>query len=87
MEGVELEGKLASGFPEMTAAVQDHKRGPRHRQLKWLVENLTRAALVYGVNQALDYLTGLLRELLQRSLGNGGPGQEKSLGYVRNIAR
>ena len=76
MAKVELEGKLTSGFPAMTATVQVHKRGPRNLQLKWIVENLIRAALVYGVNQALDYLKGLLQELLQRSLGNGGPGKE-----------
>ena len=63
----------------MTRTVQVHKRGPRHRQLKWIVENLIRAALVYGVNQALDYPKGLLQKLLQRSLGNGRLGQEKSL--------
>ena len=87
MESVKLESKLTSGFPAMTATVQVHKHGPKHRQLKWIVENLIRAALVHGVNQALDFLKGLLQELLQRSLGNGGPGHEKSLGCVRNIAR
>ena len=76
MESVKLESKLTSGFPAMTATVPVHKRGPRHRQLKGIVENLIRAALVYGVNQALDYLKGLLQELLQRSLGNGGRGKE-----------
>ena len=85
MAKVELEGKLTSGFSAMTATVQVHKRSPRHWQLKWIVENLIRAALVYGVNQALDYLKGLLQELLQRSMGNGRPRQEKSLGYVRAI--
>ena len=84
---VELEGKLTSGFPAMTATVQVHKRGPRHRQLKWIVENLIRAALVYGVNQVLDYLKELLQGQLQRSLGNGGPEKEKSPGYVRAITR
>ena len=87
MAKVELEGKLTSGFPAMTGTVQVHKRGPRHRQLKWIVENLIRAALVYGVNQALDYLKELIRGQLQRSLGNGGPGKEKSPGYVRAITR
>ena len=87
MESVKHESKLTSGFPAMTGTVQVHKRGPRNLQLKWIVENLIRAALVYGVNQALDYLKGLLQELLQRSLGNGGPGHEKSLGCVRAITR
>ena len=87
MEGVKLDGKVTSGFPAMTAMVQVHKRGPRNRRLKWIVENFIRAALVYGVNQALDYLKGLLQELLQRSQGGGHPGQEKALDYVRNIAR
>ena len=82
MESVKLESKLTSGFPAMTATVQVHKRGPRHRQLKWIVENLIRAALIYGVNQALDYLKSLLQELLQRSLGNGGPGKRKPLGLL-----
>ena len=87
VEGVKLESKLTSGFSAMTATVQVHKRGPRNLQLKWIVENLIRAALVYGVNQALDYLKELLRGQLQRSLGNGGPGKEKSPGYVRAITR
>ena len=73
VESVKPKSKLTGGFPTMAATVQVHKRGPRHRQLKWIVENLIRAALVYGVNQALDYLKGLLQELLQRSLGNGRP--------------
>ena len=87
MESVQLGGKLTSGFPAMTATVQDHKRGTRNRQMKWIVENLLRAALVYGVNEALDYLKELLQGQLQRSLGNGGLGKEKSLGYVRAITR
>ena len=77
VESVKLESKLTSGFPTMAATVQVHKRGPRNRQMKWIVENLIRAALVNGVNQALDYLKELLQELLQRSLGNGGPGKER----------
>ncbi len=87
MESVQLGGKPTGEFPTMTATVQVHKRGPRHRQLKWIVENLIRAALVYGVNQALDYLKELLRGQLQPSLGNGGPGKERSPGYVRAITR
>ena len=87
MAKVELEGKITSRFPAMTATVQVHKRGSRKRQLKWIVENLIRAALVYGVNQALDYLKGLLQELLQRSLGNGGAMQEKPTAYIRAITR
>ena len=51
------------------------------------IEDLIRAALVYGVNQVLDYLKELLQGQLQRSLGNGGPGKEKSPGYVRAITR
>ena len=77
VEGVKLDSKLTSGFSEMTGTLQVHKCGPRHRQLKWIVENLIRAAPVYGVNQALDFLKELLRGQLQRSLGNGGPGKEK----------
>ena len=61
---MELEGKFTIGLPAMTGTVQIRKRGPRHRQLKWIVENPIRAALVYGVNQALDYL----KELLQGQL-------------------
>ena len=61
MAKVEREGKLTSGFPAMNATVQVHKRGPKHRQLKWIVENLIRAAPVYGVNQALDFLKELLQ--------------------------
>ena len=76
-----------AGFSAMTATVQVHKRGPRHLQLKWVVENLIRAALVYGVSQALDYLKELLRGQLQPSLGNDGPGKERSPGYVRAISR
>ena len=87
MESVQLGGKLTSGFPAMTATVQDHKPGARNRQMKWILENLIRAALVYGVNQALDYLKELLQGQLQRSRGNGGPGKEKSPGYVRAITR
>ena len=87
VESVQLGGKLTSGFPALTGTVEVHKRGPRHRQLKWIVENLILAALVYGVNQTLDYLKELLRGQLQRSLGNGGPGKEKSPGYVRAITR
>ena len=87
VEGVEPESKLTSGFSALTATVQVRKRGPRHRQLKWIVENLIRAALVYGVNQALDYFKELLRGQLQRSLGNGGPGKETSPGCVRAITR
>ena len=37
---MELESKLTSGFPEMTATVRVHKRGPRNQQMKWIVENL-----------------------------------------------
>ena len=70
----------------MTATVQVHKGSPTNGQFKCMVENLIRATLVYGVNQALDYLKEVLRGQLQRSLGNGRPGQEKSPGYVRNIA-
>ena len=87
VEGMELESKLTSGFSALTVTLQVHKRGPRHRQLKWIVEILVRAALVYGVDQALDYLKELLRGQLQRSLGNGGPGKEKSPDYALTITR
>ena len=87
MESVQLGGKLTSGFPAMTATVQDHKRGTRNRQLKWIVENLIHAALVYGVNQALDCLKKLLQGQCSVPWGNGGPGKEKSPGYVRAITR
>ena len=87
VESVKLESKLTSGFSAMAATVEAHTRRPRNRQMKWIVENPIRAALVYGVNQALDYLKGLLQKLLQRSLGNGGLGKEKCSGYVRAITR
>ena len=87
VKSVKLESKLTSGFSAMTGTIQVYKRGPKHRQIKWIVENLIRAALVYGVNQALDYLKELLQGQLQGSLGNGGPGKEKSPGYVRAITR
>ena len=60
----------------MTRTVQIHKRGPKHRQLKWIVENLIRAALVYGVNQALDYLYGfrsLVAYILQKYIRSPQP--------------
>ena len=50
MAKVELGGKLTGGFPAMTTTLQVHKRRPRNLQFKWIVENLIRAALVYGVN-------------------------------------
>ena len=47
MAKVELEGKLTSGFPAMTATVQVHKRSPRNGLLKWIVKAITVAALNY----------------------------------------
>ena len=54
MAKVELEGKLTSGFPAMTTAVQVHKRSPRNGLLKWIVKAITVAALNYEMREALD---------------------------------
>ena len=46
MAGMELEGKLTSGFPAMQATVQVNKRGPRDRDLKWIAKVLIVDSLV-----------------------------------------
>ena len=87
MAKVELEGKLTSGFPAMTATVQVHKRSPRNGLLKWIVKAITVAALNYEMREALDLFKDWIQGLLQRSLGNGGARQEKSPGYIRALPR
>ena len=87
MAGMELESKLTSGFPAMQATVQVNKRGPRDRDLKWIVKPLIVAALNYGMRQGLDSLKDWIQDLLQRSLGNGGSRQEKFPAHVRAITR
>ena len=87
MAKVELEGKLTSGFPAMTATVQVHKRSPRDGFPKWIVKAITVAALNYEMREALDLFKDWIQGLLQRSLGNGGATQEKSTAYIRAISR
>ena len=87
MAGMELEGKLTSGFPAMQATVQVNKRGPRDRDLKWIAKVLIVAALNYGMRQGLDLLKDWIQGLLQRSLGNGGSRQEQFPAHVRAITR
>ncbi len=87
MAKVELEGKLTSGFPAMTATVQVHKRSPRDGFPKWIVKAITVAALNYEMREALGLFKDWIQGLLQRSLGNGGATQEKSMTYIRAITR
>ena len=87
MAKVELEGKLTSGFPVMTTAVQVHKRSPRNGLLKWIVKAITVAALNYEMREALDLFKDWIQGVLQRSLGNGGARQEKSPAYIRALPR
>ena len=87
MTQMELEGKLTSGFPAMTATVQVCKRGPRDGFLKWIIRAITVAALNYGMREALDLFKDWIRRQLQRSLGNGGAKHGKSPGHIRAITR